>query len=482
MSDLVTSLVERGIDPAELLKKLQAEKAKRASENKLGDYRPYSKQLDFHTKGALFRERLFLAGNQLGKTLAGGFETAMHLTGKYPEWWPGKRFDHPVVAWVGGVTGEATRDGAERILLGRAGSRGTGTIPAADIDQTSARQGVADAIATARIKYVTGGYSTVIFKSFDQGREKWQGDTIDVLWCDEEPKEEIYTEGLTRTNAGDGGKGGIAFVTFTPLKGMSKVVKRFMREHSPDRTTTTMEIEDAEHYTPQQRKKIVDAYPEHEREARSRGIPTRGSGVCFPIPERDITWSATALPKEWRRIAGLDFGWDHPTAAIWLTHDTENDVLYLTDCYRVRQQTPIVHAAAIKARGAKIPMAWPHDGLQHDKGSGEQLAQQYRQQGVAMLAERAQYADDRGNGVEAGVIDLLQRMQTGRFKVASHLSDWWEEFRDYRREEGVIVKEDDDLMSATRYAVMCLRFAKVDDAVLRYRPPPKSANASSMAA
>lgn len=478
----LADLSASGIDPAALLKVLEAEKAKRAAENKLVAYRPYKKQLDFHTKGALFRERLFLAGNQLGKTLAGGFEIAMHTAGKYPEWWQGRRFDKPIVAWVGGVTGEATRDGAERILLGRAGSRGTGTIPSGDIDQTSARQGVPDAIATARIRHVTGGYSTIIFKSFDQGREKWQGDTIDVCWFDEEPKEEIYTEGLTRTNAGDSGKGGIAFVTFTPLKGMSKVVKRFMREKSPDRTTTTMEIEDAEHYTPEQRLKIVAAYPEHEREARSRGIPTRGSGVCFPIPEKDISWTPSALPKHWKRIAGLDFGWDHPTATIWLTHDADTDTLYLTDCYRVRQQTPIVHAAAIKARGAKIPVAWPHDGLQHDKGSGEQLAQQYRQQGVAMLPERAQYPDERGNGVEAGVIDLLQRMQTGRFKVASHLSDWWEEFRDYRREEGVIVKEDDDLICATRYAVMSLRFAKPDESAVRYRPAAKSASSSSMAA
>lgn len=457
----LAALTANGLDPVVLLKRLQGEQAKRVAENKLATYRPYAKQGQFHAQGATHRERLFLAGNQLGKTLAGGFEVAMHLTGKYPDWWTGRRFSKRTIWWVGGVTGEATRDGAQRILLGREGERGQGTIPAKDIIGTPlSRQGVADAVAIAKIAHVSGGQSTIIFKSFDQGREKWQGDTIDGVWFDEEPPEDIYTEGLTRTNAGGDGAGGIAMVTFTPLLGMSNVVKRFLLETSPQRTTTTMTIDDAEHYTAEQRAAIIASYPEHEREARTLGIPVLGSGRIFPVTEESIRWEATPLPKYFKRIVGLDFGWDHPTAAVWLTWDADTDTVYVTDCYRVRQATPIIHGAAIKARGAKIPVAWPHDGLQHDKGSGEQLAQLYRKQGVAMLPERAQYPDERGNGVEAGVIDMLERMETGRWKVAAHLSDWWEEFRLYHRKDGKIVKIGDDLMSASRIGMMSLRFAK----------------------
>ena len=108
-------------------------------------------------------------------------------------------------------------------------------------------------------------------------------------------------------------------------------------------------------------------------------------------------------------------------------------------------------------------------GLQHDKGSGEQLAQQYRKQGVAMLPEHATFLDGT-NGVEAGVSEMLTRMQTGRLKVAAHLADWWEEFRLYHREAkgplGIpqIVKINDDLLSASRYAMMCLRYARADQA------------------
>ena len=115
--------------------------------------------------------------------------------------------------------------------------------------------------------------------------------------------------------------------------------------------------------------------------------------------------------------------------------------------------TPAIHAAAIRARGTKIPMAWPHDG-DNEKSGGDQFAGQYRQHGIEMLPQPARYLDqERGNSVEPGLIDMLQRMETGRFKVAPHLADWWEEFRLYHRKDGKVVKEGDDLMSATRYAI-----------------------------
>jgi phage terminase large subunit-like protein len=467
--NLAASLTAQGIEPAVLLKQLQDEWDRRASENRLAAYAPYAKQREFHAMGATKRERLLLAGNQLGKTLAAGMEVAMHLTGNYADDWEGKRFAKPVVAWVSGVTAEATRDGAQRILLGRAGSLGTGTIPGKNIiGAPLSRPGVADAVAIVKVRHVTGGTSTLIFKSYDQGREKWQGDTIDVLWPDEEPPEEIYTEGLTRTNAGDGGKGGICLMTFTPLLGMSNVVKRFLMEDSRDRGVVTMTIDDVGHYSDEQKASIIASYPAHEREARTKGIPTLGSGRVFPVTEESISWQLVPLPRHFPRIIGMDLGWDHPTAAGWLTYDPDADIIYVTDAYRVREQTPIIHAASIKARSKneKIPVAWPHDGLQHDKGSGIQLAQQYRDQGLEMLPEHATFMDG-SNGLEAGVVEMLTRMQTGRFKVAAHLTEFFEEFRLYHRKPtgplGIpqIVKIHDDLISAIRYGMMMLRFARV---------------------
>ena len=224
------------------------------------------------------------------------------------------------------------------------------------------------------------------------------------------------------------------------------------------RSVTYMTIDDADHYTPEQRAAIIASYPPHEREARVKGIPSMGSGRVFPIPEEEITCDPFPIPSHWPQIVGIDFGWDHPTAACRLAWDRDQDVVYVTAEYAKREATPVIHAAAIKPWGAWIPVAWPHDGLQHDKGSGEALRDQYAAQGLNMLPEKATFVDG-GNGVEAGVMDMLDRMQTNRWRVFSTCGGWFGEFRLYHRVDGLIVKERDDRMSASRYALMMLREA-----------------------
>ncbi len=430
---------------------------------RLDRYRPYPKQADFHRAGVTHRERLLRAGNQLGKTLAGAAEAAFHLTGRYPGWWRGRRWDRPVVAWVAGPTGETTRDNPQRMMLGRPGQMGTGMIPGDAIaDWTRARHGVAELLDTIHVAHVSGGRSVLKLKNYEQGRAKWQGETLDFVWFDEEPPADIYSEGLTRTSA----TGGLVWLTFTPLLGMSDVVRRFLVSPTADRHDTNMTIDDAAHIAPDERRRIVAAYPPHEREARAKGVPVLGSGRIFPVAESAVSVPAFPVPRHWPQLGALDFGWDHPTAAVRLAWDRDADCLYVTDCYRVREATPVVHAAALKAWGPWLPWAWPHDGLQHSKESGVTLADQYRCQGLRMLPEHARYADGSA-GVEAGLMDLLERMQTGRLKVFAHLADWFEEFRLYHRKDGRVVKEADDLMAATRYGAMSLRFAVVDNRAAR---------------
>lgn len=225
------------------------------------------------------------------------------------------------------------------------------------------------------------------------------------------------------------------------------------------RCVVSMTIDDVEHYTAEEKARIVASYPAHEREARSKGIPTMGSGRVFPVADELILCEPRAIPRHWRQIIGMDFGWDHPTAAARLAYDADNDCLYVTACYRRSEAVPIIHAGAIRGWGEWIPVSWPHDGLQHDKGSGLQLKEQYKAAGLKMLDEQASH-EEGGNGVEAGLMDMLERMETGRLKVFAGLNEWFEEFRLYHRKDGKIVKERDDIMSATRYGVMMLRFAK----------------------
>ena len=214
------------------------EKATRAERNRLKAYTPYSKQLEFHNNGARRDadgcERLFMAGNQQGKTWCGGSETAMHATGRYPDWWEGATFDKAPKIWVSGVTGESTRDNPQRVLVGQPQFKdkwGTGSLPFDALIDTNPSRGLPDALDSVVVRWGGGGdiqadQSVIMFKSYEKGREKWQGDTVDCLWFDEEPPADIYSEGRTRTQLGQ--RGIFTMITFTPLLGLSEVVRQFL--------------------------------------------------------------------------------------------------------------------------------------------------------------------------------------------------------------------------------------------------------------
>ncbi len=177
-------------------------------------------------------ERACIAANRVGKTWGiGGYETALHLTGDYPDWWVGRRFNEPVDAWAAGDTSETTRDIVQLALFGQLGQLGTGLIPAANIiGEPTKRAGVAGAIDTGRIRHISGGISYVGLKSYDQGRKKFQGTAKHVIWLDEEPPEDVYDESLLRLMTTKG----LMICTFTPLSGLSKVALRFLPHMAPE--------------------------------------------------------------------------------------------------------------------------------------------------------------------------------------------------------------------------------------------------------
>ncbi len=408
-----------------------------------------------------------MAGNQLGKTLAGGFEAAMHATGRYPEWWQGKRFDRPTIGWACGVTGEVVRDTVQRVLVGRPGQTGTGAIPKDAIAELVSARGIPDLLDSIKVSHVSGGQSIIGLKSYLSGREKFQGETLDFVWFDEEPPADIYTEGLTRTNVG----AKPVWMTFTPLLGMSEVVRRFLQERSVDRQVVSMTIDDVGHYTEEEKQTIIASYPLHELEARTKGIPVLGSGRIFPLPEDVLACEYRDFPPHWPRIGGMDFGWDHPFAAVELVWDRDSDTVYVSRTHRMKEATPVLHAASLRNWGKELRWAWPRDGRRETlEGAGIALAEQYSAQGLNMLHTHAQF-EDGSVSVEAGLIQMLTRMQTGRFKVFKHLNDWFEEFRLYHRKDGRVMKEGDDLMAATRYALMMLRFASTKAAYDKFRRP-----------
>jgi phage terminase large subunit-like protein len=213
--------------------RLLQEKAKRISQNKISRLFPedgplsrheYKKHMEFFEAGAKYRERLFIAANRVGKTVVGGSETSYHTTGLYPKWWKGRRFDHSISAWAAGDTSETVRDIIQFELFGPFDNIGTGLIPGKLIEGYTRRMGVPDAIQSVGVKHVSGGISKIGLKSYDQKRKSFQGTAKEVIWLDEESSMEIYTECLLRTMTTEG----LMILTFTPLLGISDVVKAFL--------------------------------------------------------------------------------------------------------------------------------------------------------------------------------------------------------------------------------------------------------------
>lgn len=217
----------------ELLALLE-EKERRDSRRRLFTYYPdegplrrelYKKHLEFFRAGNEHRERLMLAANRVGKTEGvGGYETALHLTGLYPDWWEGRRFDRPIRAWAAGDTSKTVRDIIQYKLLGAHGGHGTGLIPGDHLIRTTAKAGIPDAVEDIHVEHVSGGTSYLTLKSYDQRRESFQGTEQDIIWLDEEPPLDIYSECLMRTMTTNG----LVILTFTPLSGLSEVVLSFL--------------------------------------------------------------------------------------------------------------------------------------------------------------------------------------------------------------------------------------------------------------
>lgn len=402
-------------------------------------YKPSSKQLDFHKKGASFKERLFLAGNRCGKTFCGAKEMAMHLTGIYPDWWQGLRFEKPIRAWAASVTAESTRDILQAAYLGTEDTYGA--IPEGLILKKTYKRSVPEAVDVLYIRHKSGGVSQLGFKSYDQGREKFQGTSRHIIHLDEEPDLRLYEECLMRTLD----CGGSIILTMTPLKGMSDVCLHFME--SDNKATIQASWEDAPHLNAQDIDRMRLSLRPHEREAREKGIPSLGMGKVFPIEEVKILIEPFEIINNFKVCAAVDFGWSNPTAIVWGAYNEAEDILYITDVYKQSEKTPKEHASVLKQKGDWIPIVCDPAGQAVNQQDGSSLIQAYEKEGLLMTKA--------SNAVEAGLMEMLERMQTGRLKVFSHLEDWFKEFRLYRRDEkGRIVKENDHLLDATRYLVV----------------------------
>ena len=404
----------------------------------------YKKHKEFFKAGKDHRERAFIAANRVGKSIAACYEIVCHTTGLYPDWWEGRKYTRPVKFWLGGDTASTCRDILQNKLLGNVGDFGSGMIPKECICDTRPRRNVPDAVEVIRIKHKSGGVSELTLKTYDQGREVWQGTECDGIFLDEECPMDIYGEAIIRTMT----TGGFTVLTFTPLSGLTDVVLYFLNEDDKNtqKSVTTVSWWDVPHLKTQDIEQMLAATPPYLRDARSKGIPTIGSGKIYPVPESEFIVEPIQLPRHFPRAYGMDVGWNC-TAAVWGALDKETDTLYIYDEYKKGEAEPAIHASAVKARGEWIPGVIDPAARGRSQHDGTKLYEKYVKEGLKISP-----AD---NAVEAGIYEVWQRLSTGRVKIFNTCTQLIAEMRLYRRDEkGKIVKKDDHNVDCMRYLVM----------------------------
>lgn len=422
-------------------------------------FTPYPKQRAFIAASRDTFELMMSGGNGVGKTELGAFIMACHLTGEYPEWWEGHRWEQPIEAWACGSAGDQIIKTVQLKLFGRLGEEyGTGMIPRrALIGEPVRSRHAVGLIASASVRHKSGGVSQISQMAYSQDVEDWQGPRTHFNWYDEEPPMEHYAEGEARHT----GRNGRSMLTFTPMAGPTQVVKRFIDEESPLRARFEMSVDEADHILPEEKQRLWASYLPHQREARYHGRVMLGEGAVYTTPEEDllVDLPLVDVPLHWFKGWGLDFGGAghvaHPFAAVLMAEDRDVGEFYVLATVRMRESIALQHTDAMRRIAPGIPVAWPHDG--HVVGdSGDDKVSLYKKHGLLMMQEHATLPQG-GHSLYAALSEIDDLMKARRWKVRRELLDWRGEYRLYHYKDGKVVKLADDLMSATRIAYMMRR-------------------------
>lgn len=461
----------------ELLKRVaQLEKMNKEQGTARWFVKPYSidtlpKHKAFFDASAQYNEVLFLAGNRTGKSICGAYALSCHLTGVYPDWWEGRRFDSPISAWAVGKDARAVRDTLQKELLGGVGEWGTGMLPAHTLGKAFALQGTPQAIDIVKVRHVTGGWSELGFKNYQQDIGSFMGTSKDVVLCDEEVPIEIYNECNIRTATTKG----LMLLTFTPLDGLTRLIVNFCKRADflvGERPLVAMDQDieeegeevvgfatskavvqagwdDVPWLDAETKARLLEDTPEHLKEARSKGLPSQASGNVYQTAVEQVMCKPIEIPDNWPRMYGLDVGWNQ-TAAVWAALDPNTDTIYVYDEHYLAKELPSTHAYSIISRGKWIPGAFDPAARGRSPNDGRRLIQDYRDMGLNLYPAI--------NEVDSGILAIQQRCAVKKLRIFSTCNNLLKEYMLYRRDKhGKIVKENDHALDALRYVVNNLK-------------------------
>lgn len=411
-------------------------------------------------------ETLLLAGNQVGKSQTAAYEDALDLTGDYPDWWPGYRFSMPINLWLLGVDAIQLRNVLQLQLFGELRDDGSFTGGWVHPDEVLrvVRSKVATGLAAEIFVKHRLGVSKVSFKAHSQvdtgrGSLPMAGSVVDKVRCDEQPPDEILGQLAVRTLNGNQGRGGKRKFTLTPEDGETELIRKFMNNPEPSQELIgPITWDDAPHLTPERQVQALAGIPEHEHEMRRLGIPFMGSGRVFRYDEKTLLVDPFQAPPWFVYLRAIDLGIDHPTAVAWLSWDPETEIYYVARTYRQGGKEAAVHAYAANSLWRDIPIVFPPDMDEREKGSGRTVRQWYENAGLANGIDFNNCDENETRYVEPGILAMQDAMDAGRFKILRGANEpLIEELRSYHRKDGKIVKKRDDTIDAVRYAFMMMR-------------------------
>jgi len=445
--------------------------------NALKYFRPFEHQRSFFT--TISDRRGILAANRIGKTVSTCYETAMHLTGIYPEWWQGKRYDRPITAMVAGEGWSQVALVLQNELLGTPDVKlkdniGSGAIPRDAIDQDTMRSDGANCIGV-EIRHVTGGKSYLLFANYTQEVRQLQGFKLNLAVFDEQPPDDFFSEIVTRTATTQG----MVMCSFTPLKGLNGLVSKFWnREEGYDYIRVSWA--DVPEHDPwgepfllhSTRQQLERDYLPHERDARIQGKPIMGKGAVFQIRQWP-TYKTGDIPfQEMRnisRVIALDLGlvndktvislmyWDPYEKTAWLhrqivVQGVEEAVptQYINHLLRPEVYgTPIVLPADASTPG-RYTMS---------STSIRELFEQYELnviQGAIMNPP-----DPQGritNHKSYGINQMRQMLEVGSLMINENCVDFLREAQNYYVDTQGRFSDPDDCIDSARYALLaCLQ-------------------------
>ncbi len=336
----------------EKIRAIEAEQRRRKKNDRLSRYNTgeirHEKQLAFHRCEK--RNRWVFGGNRSGKTECGAVEAIWIARGTHPY----RRNRKNVFGWVVSLSAQVQRDVAQKKILSYLRPDWIEDIVMQSGRKDRPETGIVDQIV---VKNVFGGTSVIGFKSCDQGREKFQGSSLDFVWFDEEPPRDVYEECLMRVIDREGD----VFGTMTPLKGLTFVYEEiYLNKHNnPEIWYEFMEWADNPFLSAREIALLERTMDETTLQARRFGRFCTRAGLVYPEFDESVhVIEPFPLPAAWQDTISIDPGLKNPLSAHWYAVDFDGNVYAVAEHYRAGESIDF-HAAAIHEISSRL--GWKRD-------------------------------------------------------------------------------------------------------------------------